>query len=63
MTQQSMENQNDDKVKAALPIICPHCEQALVVEISLGADLMTPEATEEIMKNVKDDSIKTITTP
>ncbi len=57
-------NENDGTVmKGAVPVICPKCNHTLVVELSLGADLLTDETAEEVLKIMKgDDTSKEITT-
>lgn len=51
-------------MKAAVPVVCPKCEHTMIVELSLGADLLTDEVAEEIVKNMKtqNDISKEITT-
>ena len=44
---------NPDDIKALIPVVCPHCNNTLVVEFLIAANLLTPEMTQEILKKVQ----------
>jgi hypothetical protein len=43
---------DSDNIKALIPVICPHCSKTLVVEFLINANLLTPEAAEEVLKDI-----------
>lgn len=50
-------------MKAGVPVVCPKCDHTMVIELSLGADLLTDEAAEEIIDKMKlNDLTQTSTT-
>lgn len=43
---------DQDNIKALVPVICPSCGHTSVVELSVGASLLDPDASAEALKGV-----------
>lgn len=57
-------NETDD-IKAIVPIICPHCKETSMVELTLGAHLLDMESAAKILdglENNKNDTTQETTT-
>jgi hypothetical protein len=44
---------NENEIRALTPVICPHCNETLVVEFSIAANLMDQESTKEILTKIE----------
>lgn len=53
-------NETDD-IKAIVPIICPHCKETSMVELSLGAHLLDMESAAKILDGLEQNKVDNTT--